>query len=208
MGGVAAYQAASALNTKLNSTSRWVQRALRRSPIPGAASPNRVLEIGAVNTQLLDAQDLEVRAIDLHSSDPRIEQCDFFSLAHGGEADTSSGATRLYDAVVCSMVLNCVPHERRRFEMLVGIRAQLREGGKAFVTLPRSCLDHSFTLCEASFADALTAVGLPPIVDAKLPESAKLVYFECEAALPCAEARCGSESNAPTPPNGHSRRLC
>ena len=41
--------------------------------------------------------------------------------------------------------------------MLVGIRSQLKAGGFAFVTLPRSCVDHSFTMNEGSFADALAA---------------------------------------------------
>jgi 25S rRNA (adenine2142-N1)-methyltransferase len=191
MGGVEAYQAASALNTRLNSTSRWVQRSLRRSAPVGSSSPIRVLEIGAVNTQLLEAEGFAVRAIDLHASDPRIEQCDFLSLPHGGELDAATGVTRPYDAVVCSMVLNCVPHERRRFDMLVGIRAHLRVGGRAFITLPRSCLDHSFTLCEASFVDALAAVGLRCNTEGEStnpPESAKIVYFECTAGMPCPEA--------------------
>lgn len=197
MGGVTAYQQASALNTALNSTSRWVARELRGGPpVAGAAHP-RVLEIGAINTQLLDAPGLRVRAIDLHALEPRIEQCDFFSLAHGGELDASTGATVAYDAVVCSMVLNCVPGERRRFEMLLGIRAQLRAGGRAFITVPRSCLDHSFTLSEASFCDALAAVGLPrvpapPAADAAkksgAPDSTKIAFFDCVAGLPNADA--------------------
>ena len=76
MGGVEAYQQASALNTALNPTSRWVKRALAALQKKGSGAP-RILEIGAVNTQLLDAPGLEVRAIDLHASHPRIEQRDF-----------------------------------------------------------------------------------------------------------------------------------
>ena len=193
MGGVKAYQAASALNTALNPVSRWVLRALRTPSATSTklGSPPRVLEIGAVNTQLLDADGLSVRAIDLHTIEPRIEQCDFLTLAHGGTFDATSGRVQLYDSVVCSMVLNCVPNERKRFEMLVGIRAQLREGGRAFVTIPRTCLAHSCTLSEESFVDALSAVGLWRLDEAaatKPPDSAKIAYFECEAAMPIAEA--------------------
>ena len=193
MGGVKAYQQASALNTALNSTSRWVARALREAfGCGGGRPPIRVLEIGAVNTQLLDTQGFEVRAIDLHALNPRIEQCDFFSLSLGGKFDVERGVAVPYDAVVCSMVLNCVPHERKRFDMLVGIRGALRAGGRAFVTLPSSCLQHSFTLTEASFCDALIAVGLPPLRTAEAasrsPPSSKIVYFECEAAPPDTEA--------------------
>ena len=187
MGGVVQYQAASALNTALNPVSRWVQRRLKH--IHNKLDNLRALEIGAVNTQLLNTPGLLVRAIDLHSLNPRIEEFDFAALPHGGDLD--GGRSTPYDAVVCSMVLNCVPHERRRFDMLVGMRAQLKAGGRAFVTLPRSCVDHSFLLTEASFVDVLSAVGLRRIEDvaaAKAPASTKIVYFECEATLPCAEA--------------------
>ena len=64
---------------------------------------------GQWKVQLLDTPGLAVRAIDLHALNPRIEQCDFFSLSRGGELDEASGVTVPYDAVVCSMVLNCVP---------------------------------------------------------------------------------------------------
>ena len=195
MGGIKAYQQASALNTALNPTSRWAARAIRALDASlGGGQPIRVLEIGAVNTQLLDTPGLAVRAIDLHALHPRIEQCDFFSLLQGGEADPSGACTtRAYDAVVCSMVLNCVPNERKRFEMLVGIRSQLRRGGRAFVTLPRSCLEHSFTMTVESFTDALAAVGLPTLSSAtgaagRPPPSTKIVYFECEASMPDAGA--------------------
>ena len=165
-------------------------RALRQSS-RASTPPMRVLEIGAVNTQLLDAEGLLVRAIDLHSLEPRIETCDFLSLAHGATVDPATGRVQLYDAVVCSMVLNCVPNERKRFDMLVGIRSQLRRGGRAFVTIPRTCLTHSFTLSEPIFVDALASVGLrclDEVTAAKPPESAKIAYFECEATMPCAEA--------------------
>ena len=202
MGGVQAYQQASALNTALHSTSRWVISSLRTCGIlaPGRGAPRpRVLEVGAINTQLLDCAALHVRAIDLHSSEPRIEQCDFLSLPHGGEIEPSSGASVPYDAVVCSMVLNCVPDPRRRFDMLIGLRAQLRAGGRCFVTVPRTCLLHSFTIDEELFRTCLVAVGLPTVADGPKPRGTpgadpasaprqKISYFECVAALPSAEA--------------------
>ena len=96
--------------------------------------------------------------------------------------------------------------------MLVGIRAQLRAGGRAFITLPRSCLDHSFTLSEKSFCEALVAVGLPPSGprpsgeeerraggeqsteraggerSTETPSSSKIAFFDCVASLPDADA--------------------
>lgn len=87
-----------------------------------------------------------------------------------------------------TQVLNCLPDARLRFDFLVGMRAQLRAGGLAFVVLPDSCLAHSRTLNRESFVDCLRAVGLPPDPDAQAPDSSKLVYFECVAGLPDADA--------------------
>ena len=244
IGGVEAYQQASALSTLLHSTSRWVLRQLRaRALCPPACSAPRLLEIGAVNTQLLDSADVVTRAIDLcaapppspppaapcargeptvltqshpiapaprsHSSHPRIEARDFFTLSHGGDdgddggGDSGGVATALgtpYDVVVCAMVLNCVPTPRGRFEMLRGIRAQLRSGGLAFIVIPRTCVLHSRTLTEALFIDCLAAVGLK-LIDTDAATSgpsaaageasaspAKLVFYVCEAFVPDADA--------------------
>jgi len=55
----------------------------------------KVLEVGAINTQLQKYnQYLNIRAIDLHSQHPLIEECDFFSII----------PKQCYDVVVCSMV--------------------------------------------------------------------------------------------------------
>ena len=108
------YQEASALSTALHSTSRWVLRVLRRRGVLGAAAnarppdaaanarppdaaanarppdaaanarPPALLEVGAVNTQLLEARGLAVRAIDVRSSMQRIERVDFFDLRPQG----------------------------------------------------------------------------------------------------------------------------
>jgi hypothetical protein len=51
------------------------------------------LQVGAVNTQLLSMPWLAVRAIDLRSTHPRIEQRDFFDVVPAAE----------FGAVVCSM---------------------------------------------------------------------------------------------------------
>jgi 25S rRNA (adenine2142-N1)-methyltransferase len=189
LGGVDAYQKASVFNTSLHSTSRWVVKRLRmRDLLSHGRDRPRVLEIGAINTELLTTPGLSVRAIDLNSQDPRIEQQDFMQLPHGGEFDASTALSRTYDALVCSMVLNCVPDARMRFDFLISMRSQLRKGGLAFIVLPRSCLAHSRTLTHDSFVDCLRAVGLPPDLTIASPESAKLVYFECVASLPDEDA--------------------
>ena len=158
--GTAAQQDASALNRRSIRPAAGCSAGAREvsCKLPRGA----VLEIGAINTQLLLTPDLRVRTIDLHSSHPSIERSDFFSLPHGGPADVATGTCTPYEVVVCSMVLNCVPDPSRRFEMLVGLRAQLRAGGLAFITLPRSCLAHSWTLDRGGFCECLRSAGLSP----------------------------------------------
>ena len=96
------YQEASALSTALHSTSRWVLRVLRRRGVLGAAAnarPPALLEVGAVNTQLLEARGLAVRAIDVRSSMQRIERVDFFDLRPQGSLPARKSTSELcYDA--------------------------------------------------------------------------------------------------------------
>ncbi|GMI26054.1 hypothetical protein TeGR_g7566, partial [Tetraparma gracilis] len=135
VGGRSRYQEASQLSTSLFSTSRWVLARLTNvsllqgvcaaslSPVPppqtSKASPRRnlrLLEVGAINTQLLDAASkpgmrLSVRALYLRSTDPRIEAADFSALPVPEPPK--------HDALVCSMVLNCVPTAPERGRMLL-----------------------------------------------------------------------------------------
>lgn len=62
---------------------------------PIRSSQLRVLEVGAINTQLQQCRWLDVRAIDVNSQHPSIEECDFFNITPVAE----------FDAVVCSMVI-------------------------------------------------------------------------------------------------------
>eukprot|EP00899_Mesostigma_viride_P010020 jgi/Mesvir1/19019/Mv12787-RA.1 len=97
LGGRRAYQEASMVSTKHFSTSKWAIGELQSRGFKRPASNRaKVLEVGAINTQLKKCSWLDVRAIDLNSVDPLIEERDFFTLRPLGE----------YDAVVCSMVLN------------------------------------------------------------------------------------------------------
>ena len=147
------YQEASALSTALHSTSRWVLRVLRRRGVLGAAAnarPPVLLEVGAVNTQLLDARGLAVRAIDVRSSMQRIERVDFFDLRPQGS----------YDVVVCALVLNCLPDAAARGRMVAGLVAHLRPGGLCFLVVPRSCLERSAATTPARFDAVLRRAGL------------------------------------------------
>ena len=85
MGGREAYQEASALSTKNFRSSRYVFKTLvnyGQQPKKGEL-PLRVLEIGAVNPQLVVSPWMKVRAIDLLSRHPRVEQKDFFLVPIG-----------------------------------------------------------------------------------------------------------------------------
>jgi hypothetical protein len=96
MGGREAYQEASALATKNFRSSRYVFKSIVRfglQPRKGEA-PLRVLEVGAVNAQLAVSPWMRVRAIDLLSRHPRVEQKDFFAvpIGSGPPGESSSGA--------------------------------------------------------------------------------------------------------------------
>mmetsp|Transcript_29268 Transcript_29268/g.47434 ORF Transcript_29268/g.47434 Transcript_29268/m.47434 type:complete len:359 (+) Transcript_29268:115-1191(+) len=202
IGGREEYQRASQLNTSLFSTSKWVLGVLGRwgwldglsSDDPTASEEQqhimstqkkksrrdvRLLEIGAINTQLLDAaartrvervtttdddnlddkekqnttnqvervHRLQVQAIDLRSTNPRIEQKDFFELPLSEQP---------YDVLVNSMVINCVTTPEQRGRMLTLCYNQLRPGGVCFLTLPKLCLIQSKYMTRSYFEQLLT----------------------------------------------------
>ena len=109
-----------------------------------------VLQIGAVNAQLLSVPWLAVRAIDLRPCLPSIEQADFLQLQ----------PAKTFDVVVCMMVLNCVPNALDRGRMLLNIRGHLQKSGHAFIVIPLRCLNDSPHMTAAYFQDALAAAGL------------------------------------------------
>ena len=175
MGGRKEYQRASQLSTSFHSTSKWVlgymanngwlygtkqntrpdnDDTCKNSESRKNRAPRRttkVLEVGAINTELLDAAEIEkasdgtslssshsttkstdkrskynihVRAIDIHSMEERIEEQDFLQLPL---------MSPKYDVIVCSMVLNCVTTKEDRGKMLALLYHQLRPGGLCFL---------------------------------------------------------------------------
>lgn len=166
LGGRQAYQDASILSTSFHRTSKWVFQLLTRFELRPKAKqpPLRVLEVGAINTQLLSCPWLNVRAIDLNSRHIRIEQCDFFGLKPAGE----------FQVVVSSMVLNCVPSADKRGQMLRLYRQHLKKGGLLFLMLPLLCLRHSQYMTYSRFTYILEAVGFR-VRETK--ESPKVAFF-------------------------------
>eukprot|EP00984_Skeletonema_dohrnii_P028308 scaffold18245_cov132-Skeletonema_dohrnii-CCMP3373.AAC.4 len=217
------YQRASQLNTSLFSTSKWVLGVLGRwGWLDGLSTDDpsdseqhqqqqhksaqkkktrrdvRLLEIGAINTQLLDAaarkrvervtatddakldddekdnttnqvervHRLQVKAIDLRSTNQRIEQKDFFELPLSEQP---------YDVLVNSMVINCVTTPEQRGRMLTLCYNQLRPGGVCFLTLPKLCLIQSKFMTRSYFEQILTK-GVGFELDST-KDSPKLAFF-------------------------------
>jgi len=134
-----------------NSTT--IQQGLKALPVAAALCKEVlrvVLQIGAVNAQLLSVPWLSVRAIDLRPCLPSIEQADFLQLQPAGA----------FDIVVCAMVLNCVPTAKDRGDMLLKARGHLQHGGHAFIVTPLRCLNDSPYMTAKYFEEALAAAGL------------------------------------------------
>ncbi|MDA9098134.1 BMT2 family SAM-dependent methyltransferase [bacterium] len=166
LGGRQAYQEASVLTTQRHRTCKWVFAVLtKRGMRPGKnESPLKLLEVGAVNTQLLSVPWLNVRAIDIKSQHPRIEQKNFFDIK----------AKQLYTVVVCSMVLNCVATAAKRGKMLALAHAHLKPGGYFFLMIPRRCIENSPFCDEKILTQSLDALGMQ-VIDQKM--SPKLAFF-------------------------------
>ena len=166
IGGRQAYQEASVLTTSRHRTCKWVFAVITKLGLrPKKHQPAlRVLEVGAVNTQLMSVPWLEVRAIDIKAQHPRIEQVDFFDITPKGN----------FDVVVASMVLNCVSSPLERGSMLALTRKHLTPGGHLFLMIPRRCIENSPYCSSEVLSDALWVVGLK-VVDMKL--SPKVAFF-------------------------------
>ena len=128
-------------------------KGLKPLPVPSALCKDvlhMVLQIGAVNAQLLSIPWLSVRAVDLRPCLPSIEQADFIQLQPAGD----------FDIVVCAMVLNCVPTAKDRGNMLLKARGHLQHGGHAFIVTPLRCLNDTPYMTAKYFEEALAAAGL------------------------------------------------
>ncbi|GMH58642.1 hypothetical protein TrST_g7223 [Triparma strigata] len=169
MGGRDAYQKASQLNTSIFSTSKWVWGKLshtgRNFGVPSPPSPSplasarpskrplKILEIGAINTQLLtytSKGNCDTLSIDLNSQSPQIQEANFLSPTFNPVQQ---------DVIVCSMVLNCVPNARLRGEMINKINGLLPVGGEVFVVLPLLCLAQSQFINRKSYENIWIKLG-------------------------------------------------
>ncbi|GMI23864.1 hypothetical protein TrCOL_g4462 [Triparma columacea] len=168
LGGRKSYQEASQLNTSVFSTSKWVvgrlgamgilegkvlEETSTKKPKKLKRRPISVLEVGCINTQLQDASRkpgvrMNVRSIDLRSTSSQVEVADFNALPIEEEEER-------YDAIVCSMVINCVPTAVSRGEMLTRLRRFTKVGGVVFLMLPLMCVNRSKYLDKPGFTGML-----------------------------------------------------
>jgi len=163
-------------------TSKWVfskLTSLGMRPARGK-QPLELLEVGAVNTQLLSVPWLAVRAIDLKSCHPRIEEKNFFDLRPEYN----------YGAVVCSMVINCVPSPEARGRMLKLLHQHVCPGGLVFLTLPLRCLTHSKNITWEQFAKVIESVGF--VIESS-KASPKVAFFCLQ------KPKTGEEARRPPP---------
>jgi 25S rRNA (adenine(2142)-N(1))-methyltransferase, Bmt2 len=124
-----------------------------------------------------DGRSLQVRAIDLHSMDPRIEEADFLALPILKD-DSEEEQHNYFDVIVCSMVLNCgmTPQQRGDFLRKMHHLLHPTDGGLLFITLPRTCLQLSPYIDQAMFIQMLESVGLSV---SSTRESPKIAFFVC-----------------------------
>ena len=238
MGGREEYQRASQLSTKFHSTSKWVlgelgkrkwlhgieleeemSEEMKQRMDNGKGSKKRkglkravdILEVGAINTELIDAGSKtkqvwlsavgnpcdggnvtteklpEYKTIPLYNLTVRAIDLKS-SHAQIEEQDfltlpveIDSDGCGPYDVIVCSMVLNCVTNAVDRGKMLSLLYRQLRQNGLCFLTLPRLCLSQSKFLNLNMFEDMLKGVGF--WLESK-KESPKVAFWVLRRAHP------------------------
>lgn len=113
---------------------------------------------------------LSVRAIDLRSMSEKIEEVDFLKLPF-----VNKNVNLRYDAIVCSMVINCVTTPEDRGKMLSLLFHHLRPGGLCFLTLPKLCLYQSQFITKDIFENMLTkSIGFETV---ETRESPKVAFF-------------------------------
>ena len=170
-GGRTAYQDASIVNTSIFRTSKYVTSTLTKlgvRPSSGEALP-LLLEIGAINTQLLTTQWLTVDALDINSRHPKIQHLNFFDypMIEGK-----------YDCVVCSMVINCIATPLERGSLLIECRKHLKVGGKYFIMLPLLCLNSTPHVAgKDQFRHGVESLGFH-LLEEKLTNKVALFCFE------------------------------
>jgi len=162
IGGQRRYQEASVLLTSTHkTTAKWVFKNLTEQRIrpKKGEPPLRLLEVGAVNAQLLSCPWLDVFAIDLKSRHPHIKEMNFFDLEMMREGR--------FDVICNAMVLNCVPTAEKRGEMLYRCSLLLKNEGLLLLRLPIRCFEG---IGEKSLENLFFLLGLEILSQAQSPK--------------------------------------
>lgn len=101
------------------------------------------------------------------------------------------------------MVINCVPTAKDRYDMLLGYRNHLRDGGHVFLMLPLLCLTKSTRTTRKSFVETLSQIGFKVVAR---KESPKVAFFCLTTAPPKPEEPRHLESSASQAANDFGRR--
>lgn len=202
-GGLAVYQIASLTgqsNVRGGDTSKvlveWVREVLPQhgagtigSPKPAGKSL-RMLEIGALSPDNACAQSklFEMTRIDLRSMHSSIQQQDFMERPLPAATSDNGNGSEKYDIISLSLVLNCVPDQHHRGEMLRRTTMFLRERPLAtddseeasslfpslFLVLPAPCVINSRYLNEQRLSLIMNSLGYTL---SRRRLTAKLIYY-------------------------------
>jgi 25S rRNA (adenine2142-N1)-methyltransferase len=161
-------------------------------PKKGERKP-RCLEVGALNTQILSCPWLDVKAIDLKTVDPRIEEQDFFTMA--------VPSTPIYDLLVLGMVINYVDEPFKRGEMLRRCHAHLRTGGYFVMVIPKRCVTGSKFMSPKRLLRILNEVGFDVLEQRASP---KIKFYFCRKTVDGGGV-VGAEGVVESPQQNHPR---
>lgn len=171
-GGIEKYQHASQmgqLTSRGGDTSKVLVKWLQESGLTDSKPSNklmeiRVLEVGCLssNNAISKCSNVRLVRIDLHSTDPKIEEQDFMERPLPTSHDDE------FDIISLSLVVNFVPDARSRGEMLKRTTQFLRttaidtlegHGPLLFFTLPLSCVKNSRYMTASHLRAIMKSLG-------------------------------------------------
>jgi len=150
----------------LNASKQTVRVPMKKTPT-GTAGQIEQKQEHKQSYQNIPLYNINVRAIDLRSSHPEIEEMDFLAMP---VRDEQNGT---YDAIVCSMVLNCVTTPEDREATLSLLYKHLVPGGLCFLTIAKICLNQSKFMNRQLLEEML---ALEFLIDEKR-ETPKLAFW-------------------------------
>ncbi|OQO03585.1 hypothetical protein B0A48_10250 [Cryoendolithus antarcticus] len=182
LGGLERYQQASiqGQSTERGGDSSIVLIKFLEDVLPGLRDRTekiKLLEVGALSVENACSRSklFDVERIDLNSQAEGILQQDFMERPLPADGD------EMFDIISLSLVLNYVPDNVQRGEMLRRTRSFLQRQSKdedvlpaLFFVLPAACVTNSRYFDDATLSSIMTVLGY---VEIKRKQTAKLVYY-------------------------------